>query len=202
MGGRSTVMDCFCRAPSARSAAPRYLRAGAAEAGLVGVEHAAPSARDGHPHPVTVPVDGEKLHMASTGLPSLSFWEGHAVVGGVVVGAEPLEALPVEVLLPQLLPGEVELVGGLEEVPELSMLALRQQVPVQRLLKVPLVPLAELGAHHPGLFPGMEQHVSIKRADARRISPRRTAGHLVEGALHVHHIVVGQGGTKFSGKRT
>ena len=68
-----------------------------------------------------------------------------------------------------------------------------QQVPVQGVLVVPLVPLAELAAHHQQLLARMGEHVGVEGPHAG-VLLLVGARHLVdEGALHVHHLIVGQG---------
>ena len=68
-----------------------------------------------------------------------------------------------------------------------------QQVPVQLALKRPLVPLAQLRAHEQQLLAGVTQHIGVEPPDARQLPPV-VAGHLApQAALHMHHLVVGQG---------
>ena len=66
------------------------------------------------------------------------------------------------------------------------------EVPVQRGLKVPLVPLAELATHHGELLARMGHHIAVEGAHALELL-FVLAGHLVEeGTLHMYHLVVAQ----------
>ena len=112
--------------------------------------------------------------------------------------AQSTQSLPGEVQLPQLRVGQVEGVDRLEERLKgpvaVSVLPLQlQQVPVQRVLIVPLVPLAELAAHHQQLLARVGEHIGIESPHAGKFL-LVCSGHLVdEGALHVHYLIVGQG---------
>ena len=62
-----------------------------------------------------------------------------------------------------------------------------QQVPVQGVLVVPLVPLADLGPHKGELLAGVGEHIGVEGPDAGELL-RVVPGHLAqEGALHVDH---------------
>ena len=76
-------------------------QAGAAELRRVGVEHRGPGTREGCAHIVALAVDGREVahHDERAALP-VPAEKGHGV-GGVVVGAQPLEALPGVILLPE-----------------------------------------------------------------------------------------------------
>ena len=121
---------------------------------------------------------------------------GHVVL--VVVSAQPLEALPGEVLLPEGGGLEVEVVQRLEVGVELAVGQAVggggvDEVPVQRGLEVPLVPLAELATHHGQLLARVGHHVAVEGADALELL-LVLAGHLVEeGAFHVDDLVVAEG---------
>ena len=68
-----------------------------------------------------------------------------------------------------------------------------KQVPVQGILVVPLVPLAQLSPHEGELLARVGHHVGVEGPDAGEFLGV-VAGHLAEeGALHVDHLVVGEG---------
>ncbi len=160
---------------------------------VVGVEDYAPAPREGGAHPVAVPVlRGEVAHHDEGGALPVPAQEGHRV-GGVVVGAQPLEALPGVVLLPQGGVLQIEGVHGLDKVLSLAVGSVLQQVPVQRVLKVPLVPLAQLRPHKGELLARVGHHIGVEGPDTGEFLGV-VPGHLAEeGALHVDHLVVGQG---------
>jgi len=160
---------------------------------VVGVEDAGILPRGRYADAVARPVHrGEVAHHHQSAALFVPAHEGHGV-GLVVVGLNPREALPGEIQLPQLFVLQVEGVGRLEKGLGLPVFLVGQQVPVQGLLKMPLVPLAELAAHHQQLLPRVGEHVGVKRPHAGKllgIGPR----HLVEKrALHMHHLVMGEG---------
>ena len=95
-------------------------------------------------HLVARPVDGREIAQCQEEAALLVLAEEGRAVALVVVGADPLEALPGEVQLPQFGVGQVELVGRLEEALELLVALLLQQVPVQRVLEVPLLSLIHI----------------------------------------------------------
>lgn len=115
----------------------------------------------------------------------------HVVV--VVVGHQPLEAVPVPVVLPQTAVAAVQPVQLADTLVGGAAGRVVQQVPVQLALKRPLVPLTQLRAHKQQLLAGVTQHIGVEPPDARQLPPV-VAGHLApQAALHMHHLVVGQG---------
>ena len=172
------------------------LRARSAVPGVVAGQHGDIGARLGHADLITGALHGAEVTHHDDLLPLLvNAAEGdHALLA--VVAGDPLEALPVGVVAPQ---------GGVVQVvvvqiphirPELLVLFEVQQEPVQLLLLVPLDKLAELAAHEQELLARVGHHVPVKRPQAMElvgVVPR----HLVdEGALPMHHLVVGQGQDK------
>ena len=165
----------------------------AAELLGVGGEDLGPGAPEGHADAVVLPLYRHEVahrHQlpAVLGLPA----EGDDALLVVVVG-DPLEALPGEVDLPQLGPGQVEVVHRLEEGLGPLVLLVLEQAPLQFLLEVPLVLLGEFRAHELQLLAGVGHHVGDE-------GPHLVGLHLVvpwhfieERALPVHHLVVRDG---------
>lgn len=113
----------------------------AAEGLVIGVEDRGPPPAEGGAHPIALPVlRGEVAHHDQRVALLVPTEEGHGI-GLIVVGAQPLEPLPGVILLPQGGLGEVEVVGRLEEGLGLAVGLVLEQVPVQGVLVVPLVPL-------------------------------------------------------------
>ena len=165
----------------------------AAELGIVGVQHGGPDAGEGRAHPIAVAVVGGEVAHHQKGLAVLVPAEEGDGVGGVVIGAQPLEAVPGVVLLPEGGLLEIEGVHGLEEVLGLAVGGILEQVPVQGVFIVPLVPLGEFRPHEGELFPRVGHHVGIEGPDAGELLGV-IPGHLAEeGPLHVDHLVVGEG---------
>ena len=111
----------------------------------------------------------------------------------VVIDHQPLEAVPVPVILPQTAVAAVQPVQLADALVGGAAGRVVQQVPVQLALKRPLVPLTQLRAHKQQLLAGVAQHIGIEAPDARQLPPV-IAGHLTpQATLRMHHLVVGQG---------
>ncbi len=112
----------------------------------------------------------------------------HAVLP--VVAVDPFEAAAVEVELVERLlrPHETVQVG---DRPLQALVLLEPtEVPLQALVEVPLVPLAELAPHEEQLLARMAPHVGIQQPQVGELLPG-VAGHLVEERpLAVHDLVV------------
>ena len=164
----------------------------AAEAGIVCIEGGGPGAGEGRAHPVALAVlRGEVAHHDEGAALPIPAEEGHGV-GGAVVGTQPLEALPGVVLLPEGGLLQVEGVHGLEELLGLAVRLVLEQVPVQGVFKVPLVPLGQLGTHKGELFARVGHHIGVEGADTGEFQGVVPGHFAEEGALHMHHLVVGQ----------
>ena len=111
----------------------------------------------------------------------------------VVVAGNPLEALPVHIVVPQGRVVQVVMVQVPDIGPQLGVLIVIQQQPVQPLLLVPLNELAELAAHEQQLLARVGHHVTIESPQVLELV-RIVAGHFVyQGTLAMHHLIVGQG---------
>ena len=85
---------------------------------------------------------------------------------------------------------EIEVVQGLNIVPQLRMLFIVEQKPVQFGGKIPFLKLPEFLAHEKQLLARVRHHIAIKNAQSRKFF-LITARHFVDhGALSVHHLVV------------
>ena len=106
---------------------------------------------------------------------------------------DPLEPLGAEIHLVERRGLPVDAVQVPDELLHPPVAVPLQQVPLQRLIVVPFVPLSDLPAHEQELLPGMGIHVGIEQAKVGELPPQ-VAGHLVEHrALQVHDLVVGEG---------
>ena len=101
------------RPESAKALLARRL---AAELGIIGVQHGGPDAGKGRAHPVALAVVGGEVAHHQKGLAVLVPAEEGDGVGGVVIGAQPLEALPGVILLPEGGLLQIEGVGRLKEL--------------------------------------------------------------------------------------
>ena len=118
-----------------------------------------------------------------------------AVIGeGVVLGIiriDPAEPLHGVILLPHGRMLLVEMIQFLYEIPELPVLLIVQQHPVQFLLLVPFNELSELRPHEHQLLPRMGHHIDEEGPEAGEliiIFSRHLAQH---GTLAVNHFIVG-----------
>ena len=113
-----------------------------------------------------------------------------ALVG--VVAVDPLEAGRIAVELVQRRRVRVEPV----QVAHQSLHALvgrpLQKIPLQALVVVPLVPLAELAAHEQQLLAGLGEQEAEEKAEVGEALPVVARHAREEGALAVHDLVVGE----------
>ena len=166
------------------------LDARAAEADLVGREDLLIGAGIGHADAVARVIDrGEVDHADEVGAVRGDAAEGDHVVAVVVVG-DPLEALPIHVVFPQLLVGQVHGVERLDVGLHLAVRFVVEQHPVQAAVFVPLGELGELAAHKQHLLARVGHHIAIERPERRELV-FIGGGHLVdERPLAVHDLVV------------
>ena len=165
----------------------------AAELSVVGIQHGGPDPGEGRAHPVAIAVVGGEVAHHQQRLAVLVPAEEGDGVGRVVVGAQPLEAVPGVVLLPEGGLLEVEDVHGLEEILGLAVGGILEQVPVQGVFIVPLVPLGEFSPHEGELFSRVGHHVGIEGPDPGKLLGVVSGHFAEEGALHMDHLVVGEG---------
>ena len=89
--------------------------------------------------------------------------------------------------------GQVEGVGRLEVGVQLLVGVEVQQMPVQRMLVMPLVELTQLAAHDEQLFAGVGEHIAPEATHEAELLPV-PAGHFAhQRAFHMHHLVMGDG---------
>jgi hypothetical protein len=95
------------------------------------------------------------------------------------VAVDPFEAEPIEIDLVQCRLAAIESIQ-IGHVPLHTLVRLPlQQVPLQRFVVVPLVPLTEIAAHEQQLLTGMRPHVTVREPQVREPLPQ-VAGHLVQ----------------------
>ena len=166
--------------------------AGAAVLGRVAVEHlhiflhrrtAEPVALIG----VGAEVDGAE-HLVAGLVPAQE--DDHIVA--VVIGHQPLEALPVEVHLPESALLQIELVDILDILVQLAVGLVLQQLPVELAVIGPLLLRTQLHAHKAQLLARMGHGVGVEAPDAGEFLPRIPRHLAQHGTLHMDHLVVGQ----------
>ena len=114
----------------------------------------------------------------------------HAAVA--VVGHEPFEARRIAIELVQRRQLAVQRVEVADQRLDTAMLGLIEQMPVERVIVVPLALLAELAAHEQQLLAGMAEHEAVIGAQVCEALPV-VAGHAAEDRpLAVHDLVVRQ----------
>ena len=106
---------------------------------------------------------------------------------------DPLEALGAEVDLVERGDFPVEAVQVADEPLHPQVGVPPQQVPGERPVVAPLLPLGDLPPHEKELLSRVGVHVGVEEAEVGELPPQ-VARHLVEHrALQVHHLVVGEG---------
>ncbi len=168
-------------------------RPGAAVNGRVGVEDLHVLLYLGTAEAVIIIGVGIEIDGAQQFLAGFVPAEEHHHIVLVVVGHQPLKALPAVVVLPQGALTQIEVVQVPDILMELPVALAVQHAPVQLVLEVPFLFGAQLHAHKAQLLSGMGHGVAVKAPDARQLLPL-VPGHLApDGALHVDHLVVAQG---------
>lgn len=167
--------------------------AAAAPADIVRVEDLLIIRMVRHAEAVVFPRHRREVHRADQLVPPPVAAQEHQHVVVIIVGHQPLKALPAAVVLPQAAVPAVQPVQLADALVGAAAGGVVQQIPVQLALKRPLVPLAQLRAHEQQLLSRVAQHVGVESPHARQLPPV-VAGHLApQGAFHVYYLVVGQG---------
>ena len=65
-----------------------------------------------------------------------------------------------------------------------------QKMPIQTLVVVPFAPLAKLATHKQQLLSRMRPHVSVQRAQVRKLLPLVARHFVQQRAFHVHNFIV------------
>src|SRR6185312_8966175 len=112
----------------------------------------------------------------------------HALIG--IVAVDPLEAVGREVALVEGGSRTIEAVDVPHPAADAFVQRIREHMPLQALVMLPLAPLADLPAHEEELLAGMSPHVAVEQPQRCELLPL-IARHLAdERALAVHHLIV------------
>ena len=109
----------------------------------------------------------------------------------IIVAVDPLEAVPVEIDLPECLVVDVEFIQSLGVCEHLRMhRVLLDEMPVKTVVEVPLDELPVLTAHEEQLLAGMCHPVAEEAAQPREFLPVVARHFADERALSVHDLIV------------
>ena len=157
-----------------------------------GVEHLGVGSLERNSEPVVCPVHGHEIayndYFLALGVYSAEDYDRLLVV----VRGNPVEAPPGIVLAPKRSIIEIELIEVFYEAMEVSVaLKLVEQEPVKPGAVVPLLELSKLAAHKEHLFSGVSHHIAHERLVSQELHVGVARHLLNQGALAVHHLVVG-----------
>src|SRR5512135_1669017 len=96
-----------------------------------------------------------------------------------IVEIDPLKSLMVKIDLIEGWLSPVNSVKVPDEPLEPLVRLVLHEVPVEALVNIPFIPLAELPAHEEELFPGMAVHEPVEHSQIRKLLPH-VPGHLVQ----------------------
>ena len=112
---------------------------------------------------------------------------------GSVVALNPLKSLGMVIHLAQGRILTVHLVEDFHILLHLAVNGIFQKVPLQLLIFIPLIHLAEVLSHKQQLLAGMAQHKAIGCPQVGEFLLKGSSRHLVHhGTFSVHHLIVGE----------